>query len=559
MEIELLKQIIGYGENARTEFKRAAKSVPIDCYETIVSFSNTEGGNLILGVDDFGEIQGVQKEFLNKVLKNLVSAINSSDNINPPLFLQPIPIEISGLWVVMLQVPVSSQVHNYKGNIYVREFESDINISKNHLLVSDLFHSKRNVFTENEIFPHLEISDLDSSIFETVRNLIRSQRSDHPWLALDDFSILKEAVLWRKDFVTGEEGLTLAAALIFGKETTVQSIVPAYKVEAVIRKENIDRWDDRLTLRKNLIETYLELKSFINKWLPERFFIENGQRVDLRDRVFREVIGNVIVHREYSSALATEIVIDKFQLTATNPNKAHYKGPIDLDSFNPFAKNPNIRKFFTALGWTDEIGSGIRNTKRYLTFYVDNAQPIFIEGDVFKTIIPLQYVTLRKFAKQWLSWLDVSDEYLEHLQKSLGKVEINARLVNEPWESVLLNLVPSWNRKGIKLDGLDWPKNQVIDSFEIQKVPGWSEKGTKLIHKKVRYIIVILSLSATPIKLEEIMLAIGYSNKAVFRDNYMKPLEKLGLITKTNLTNVTSPNQKYKLTKTGSLFLGNQD
>ena len=34
-------------------------------------------------------------------------------------------------------------------------------------------------------------------------------------------------------------------------------------------------------LRTNLIDTYLELKAFINKHLPEKFYMEGDQRVDL--------------------------------------------------------------------------------------------------------------------------------------------------------------------------------------------------------------------------------------------------------------------------------------
>lgn len=161
-----------------------------------------------------------------------------------------------------------------------------------------------------------------------------------------------------KDFRTGEEGLTLAAALIFGKDTTIQSLLPAYKVEAMVRIENTDRWDDRIMppLRTNLIDTYTALKAFLNKHLPEKFFTEGDQRVDLRDKVFREIIGNTIIHREYTSAIATELIISATEVRISNPNNPAFHGVIDPKGFNPHPKNPNIRKFFTALGWADEIG-----------------------------------------------------------------------------------------------------------------------------------------------------------------------------------------------------------
>lgn len=555
MEIELIKNIIAKGEGVLVEFKRASSNVPTDAYETIVSFSNTQGGTLLLGVDDDGIITGIDKTKKNKILKDLVSAINSRDCINPPLYLQPTAIEMKEGLIIALQVPVSSQIHSYNRKIYIREFESDIDITENQGRVSDLYFTKSSIFIENEIYPKLAFKDLDPELFTKARNLIRSQRSDHPWLAIKDEEMLKEASLWRKDFKTGQEGLTLAAALIFGKETTIQSLLPAYKVEVIVRRVNIDRWDDRITLRKNLIDTYLEVKSFINKHLPEKFYMEGDQRIDLRDKIFREVVGNIIVHREYNSAMSTQVLIEKYRVIATNPNKAHSIGPIDLDSFNPFAKNPNIRKFFTALGWTDEIGSGIRNTKKYLPLYVHGAQPQFIEGNVFETIIPLSYFSLGPFSNKWGAWLELSEKSADHLEVSLSKINLSPTLSESSWENILLNLVPGWTQKGTRLEPLDWPKNQPVTEESIKMVPGWAQKGTKLVHKKVRYLLAILSLTAEPLGLENLMEAIGYSNRSAFRKNYLQPLEQVQFITKTDLENRSSPGQKYKLTKKGELFL----
>ena len=185
------------------------------------------------------------------------------------------------------------------------------------------------------------------------------------------------------------------------------------------------------------------------------------------------------------------------------------------------------------------------------------AGQMFIEDNVFKTIIPLAVVTLSQFTNKWQNWLELSDEYKAHIEKSLTKIVIDPNLKDNDWETVLLNLVPSWTEKGTKLSVLDWPRNQAITEDDIKKVPSWTEKGTKLIHKKVRYLIAILSLTAEPISLDDLMSAIGYSNKKTFRDNYLKPLEQLQFITKTDLENLSSPDQQYKLTKMGMLFLGN--
>jgi len=231
----------------------------------------------------------------------------------------------------------------------------------------------------------------------------------------------------------------------------------------MVRIENPDRWDDRLTLRKNLIDTYLEIKQFIYKYLPEKFYTEKDQRIDLRDKIFREVIGNGIIHREYTSNFSSDIIISGSEVRITNPNKPLFHGLIDPRSFNPYAKNPNIRRFFTALGWADEIGSGIRNTNKYLPLYIPGAKPVFSENDTFIAIIPLMHVNLQSYAEQLQQWLELSPDALPHLQKGLSLLTLPASLKDASWEKVLLHLVPTWHQKGAKFSVLDWPEYQLFE------------------------------------------------------------------------------------------------
>jgi len=558
MTTEDICKMLLQGEGLKVEFKEAPTSVPASFYETVVSFSNTDGGTILLGVSDDGTVKGVDTDAKNKIQKDIITALNSIDCINPPLYIKPYTVLHPKGEIIVVQIPASSQIHDHAGEVYSREFESDIKITDNQQKISDLYLRKRNFFTETQVIPHLTMDDLDEALFEKARLLIRNYRSDHPWLLVSNDQVLKDSVLWRKDFMTGEEGLTLAAALIFGKEATIQSILPAYKVEAMVRILNKDQWDDRIVppLRKNLIDTYLELKEFINKHLPERFYLDGDQRVDLRDKIFREVIGNIIVHREYTSALSTEMIITETAVILTNPNRPLFHGPIDPLGFNPYPKNPNIRKFFTAFGWTDEIGSGIRNIIKFLPIYASGAQPLFLENDTFRTEIPLKRVSLGTFARELQKWLELPDTMLEHIQKGLSKVSLPSNLTNAPWEEIVLHLVPTWNEKGTQFDSLNWPQNKQNLKEEIEQVPSWNEKGTQLLNKKSLYLIRILVLASEPIKMSGLLQTLDYRNPKTFRDNYLIPLRKCGFLKFTNSERVNDPNNKYCLTENGKLFLG---
>ena len=59
-EAELLK-LIEDGENIRVEFKKSTTEITKDVYDTVCSFSNRDGGIILLGVKDNGEILGVAR------------------------------------------------------------------------------------------------------------------------------------------------------------------------------------------------------------------------------------------------------------------------------------------------------------------------------------------------------------------------------------------------------------------------------------------------------------------------------------------------------------------
>jgi ATP-dependent DNA helicase RecG len=233
-----------------------------------------------------------------------------------------------------------------------------------------------------------------------------------------------------------------------------------------------------------------------------------------------------------------------------------FHGIIHPDGFNPFPKNPNIRKFFTAFGWTDEIGSGIRNSNKYLPLYADGAKPVFYENDTFVTEIPLHHLTLAKFCNEFIAWLGLGKEAEDHLRAGLSNIALPATLSDATWEDLLLHLVPSWHQNGTQLAKLSWPDNQVFEDFQIKTVPSWSENGTQLLRKKVWYLITILSLCSEPVKFMQLLNYIGYKNEKSFREKYIKPLRDIGFIQLTNPENTTDPENKYCITDEGKAFLG---
>jgi ATP-dependent DNA helicase RecG len=559
MEQKELNKILQKGEGLRIEFKEAQNGIPDSLYDTVSSFLNREGGIILLGVDDNGNVLGLEGQNLMQLKQNVVTALNNPDVINPPFPLAVNEIKHGTETLLYIRVPISSFIHKHSNIIYDRENDSDFRIT-DEARIAEMYARKRNVFSENQIFPNLHIEDLDAGLFENVKSRIALVNTNHPWLAAgySNERILRDARFLRKDFATGEEGLTLAAALVFGTDEVIGNILPAYRIDILVRRKNKNRWDDRLLLKTNLIDSYLQALEFIKKQWPEKFWQDtDGNRKDLRELIFRELVANIIIHREYNSATSTELIIYDDRVEATNPNRARFTGPLNLETFEAEPKNPNIRAFFNILTWADEIGSGVRNMNNFVASYTDGAKPIFIEGETFKSILPMINFNVGSKSDLYFHLAQITVEQLgTEKVKSLKKMsfDLSFKDINDLDELALL-LVGSWSEKSGELPKLRFQTVNSLSLKDFKKVGSWEEKSGKLLKKRSRVLLSTLLLTLTPVSIDDLTNILGYSSKERYREDYIKPLKDNKLIEYT-LEKANDPNQQYVITKTGKLFLG---
>ena len=357
----------------------------------------------------------------------------------------------------------------------------------------------------------------------------------------------------------------MAAVLVFGKDLTIQNILPAYKFDVLVRIKDLDRYDDKMILRTNLIDTYLQVMEFVTArpYLPDKFYMESDHRLDLRELIFREVVANVIVHREYTSAYPTQMIIYSNRIEIINPNKSLFRGVLSLDAFNPYAKNPNIRKFFSEFRWTDEIGSGVRNVYKYLNIYVSGAKPVFIEDDPFKTIIPLVgscYLGKEK-----------ANIFMELV--GLDKLKLNAETVDtiealelapeyfdmENLDELFFKKGAIWSKRGSKLKNLRLQINNDLLLDDFKKGASWVEKGSKLFDKRATILLKTLLLCLSAQHRDDILSILEFSSRDRFRELYLQPLRQEGFLEYTQKDKPNSPDQRYITTEKGRRLLGGFD
>ena len=505
-----IKDLLLHGENRQVEFKKCTDKVSASVYETVCSFLNAEGGYIFLGVDDDGTILGINPKCVTDMTKSIINTLNNPEQFLPPMPITPEQTEIDGKIILYLNVPESEQVHRYKNRFYDRWGDADNDVSKHTYLVKNMFMRKEKESSENEVFPDVTLEDMDEESFKIMRSHISIHNSNHPWLSMTNEEFLR-SLFWGKQRETNKEGYKLAAILLFGKEQTILNCCPWHRTDAIYRSMSYERflhplptdpdirYNDRDMICVNLIQSYIRLLNFVQRNMPDKFRLaDNGiDRLDLRVMIFREVISNTLLHREYISSYTNKLLIFRDRVITENWTKPFQTGDINIDDWRTHTKNPLITKVFREMKWAEELGSGQKNIRKYAPLYFENSEIEIHSGEEF--IFSITYRDPKEF------------ELAENIPTSHRQVGAKSG--------------PSWDQVGTKL---------ALSRGEIQ---------------------TILETCISERSLMEIITLLHFSNRTKFRNKYINPLIAEGLLAMTVPDKPNSRLQKYYTTEKGKSLL----
>ncbi|MBA7532340.1 hypothetical protein ES705_24566 [subsurface metagenome] len=297
---ELLK-VIKTGENETVEFKRSFNDQVI---ETVVAFSNTKGGIILIGVDDHGNIQGVKvgKETIQQIINEIKN--KTIPYLSPDLEW----IKIEGKQVLLIKVqeypikPVS-----FKGRYFKR-----INNSNHQLSLNEVVQLHQHTFNTswdyaidfNHSFNDISLDKVNR--FITLMNKIRLiPVNDLPLEVLNKFELVRD------------NKITLACYLLFNKQGTLLSTV------------ELGKFDDEITIsdgksiRDDLFTQVDGIMNFIGKHLKKSYIItgnaQREERYEYPPEALREIILNMIIHRDYSHSSDSIIKIFDDRIEFFNP------------------------------------------------------------------------------------------------------------------------------------------------------------------------------------------------------------------------------------------------
>ena len=107
MSTHELEQLIMQGETLTVEFKSDLKCLPDrELLAAIVSLANTEGGDLLLGVEDDGTVTGVHANHQNTTGLPVLIA----NRTNPPISVRVETFDLAAGAITWIKVPKSRQL-----------------------------------------------------------------------------------------------------------------------------------------------------------------------------------------------------------------------------------------------------------------------------------------------------------------------------------------------------------------------------------------------------------------------------------------------------------------
>lgn len=147
--IKRIGEILKQGEGLKIEFKESKNKINKDVYETVCSFLNRCGGEIILGVNDYGDVIGIDGEYIDKIKKDFVTSMNNSNKINPTYYLSIEEFNIEGKNILYIFIPESSQVHRCNNRIFDRNQDGDIDITDYTSQVAAMYQRKELTYFSN--------------------------------------------------------------------------------------------------------------------------------------------------------------------------------------------------------------------------------------------------------------------------------------------------------------------------------------------------------------------------------------------------------------------------
>jgi len=355
-----IESLLEKGETLAIEFKSDVKSLPDrDLVAAVVAMANTEGGLILLGVEDDGRVTGVQPAHQDTAgLKALIA-----NRTSPSVAISTEIIEYDEKKILSIAVPKShSIVSTTDGLVLRRRLMASSRPEAVPFYPHEFIQRQAALgLVDPSAMPLLSLSveDLNPLERQRIREAIRRYGGDTTLLPLADEEL--DGALGLVTTVEGVRRPTVSGLLLMGREEVIRRHLPAHEVAFQV----LEGTDVRVNefFHKPLLQTFEEIELLFKAHVVEQEIQVGLFRVPIPNfdrRAFREGFINAMVHRDYARLGAVHVRLDDDGLTISSPG-GFIEG-VTLQNLlvaPPRSRNPLLADIVKRIGLAERTGRGI--------------------------------------------------------------------------------------------------------------------------------------------------------------------------------------------------------
>lgn len=486
----MLIEEISNGENEKIEFKENAKT---NTYiKTVVAFANGNGGKIVFGVKDNGEIIGVENEF--EVMDGIINAISDSCY---PMIIPDISLHtLENRTIILVEIEGGKKKPYYlksKGmqkGTYIRSGATTRIIEEDYVL-KELVLEGENKYFDQQVCHGESISDEEIEKFcEWLEKLARkNSETDTKIKKVTRNTLLSWKVLEEKN---GEIFPTNAYILLSGKENwEVSRKIQCGVFKGETRSIFVDKREFEGSIITQLEKAYKYVLEKINL-SSDIVGIYRVDKYEIPPKSIRELIANAIIHRSYLEQNDIQVALYDNRLEITSPGmllsgvnvKRMKEGYSKL-------RNRAIASVFAYINIIEKWGSGIPRIMSELAEYgLEEPEFITFENDFRINIYRKSYNTIQTTQGS-------TQDKTNTTQTVSQKEKSNIKNLTETDKTIINTIInnPKMSQKQIA-DNLNWTVNKVkyyMKKFKqknILKYEGTSQNGKwEIQEERLKYFL----------------------------------------------------------------------
>ncbi len=361
MDAHVVNEIEIYSKSKENQFfdRKSARIKPLDILKHLVAFANAEGGKLVIGIEDNGDISGFTCKGAHSIdeYRNIFLTELRETPINPKFEVMPV-INLHGKEdnILVISVGISSDrvIKSYDGKVYLRQNDASRELNFEQTLELQYDRGQRSF--EDEVVDLSSLEDIDYDLLDEYKKLMNIEELSY------------EDVLKARNFLVGES-LTKAGVLLFGKNPS--RFLPQARLRVIKYNGMYQMVGEEINIIKektfdgaipNIIK---ETREFINTQLRDFQYLSREGKFEIMPEypefAWFEGIVNALTHRNYSiSGEHIKVLIFDDRLEILSPGLLPNIVTIENILHERYSRNPRIARTLCEFGWVKEMNEGVK-------------------------------------------------------------------------------------------------------------------------------------------------------------------------------------------------------